>query len=355
MLTLPNVATQDKYVDACTLGPVPTTQQIVFVVANAAVYCQIARQLPNGTIGDWGDEILLTPQSNVVQRAGGIRFRSAVAGVSAQVIAQLIEPADPVPGAGTPFTAKLAASGSVTPGTAAVQVQKDGALIGTEVTLDFVTGNGQRLTMADDAANTRVTIRLDDLAIGSTIAALNAYYGGAPPNGARGMLTLNTGGIIDVVMLTYNSTVGKWVSDPFKLYDDAANTYNTVGAKGTAGGGLRWRPFIDAGLGLAARLSGFTSHDVAATGFTYGFEALVVSDYNYAAANPNDSTIILQASWQRAQTAPAGVFVGFDTGWYTGLIGGGTYKDELLVRPYVATTAGGNMIVRVSVWGRWQG
>lgn len=115
MQTIPNVATIDTFQDACTLGPIPTAQQISFVVANAAVIAQIASQNRDGTLEPWGPDLLLTPQTNTVTRAQGIRFKSAVSGVPARIVAQLIAPGDPVPGAGTPFTANLSATGSVSP------------------------------------------------------------------------------------------------------------------------------------------------------------------------------------------------------------------------------------------------
>lgn len=116
MLTLNNVATQDTYVDALTLGPVPTCEKVIYVVANASVIAQVAAKSDDKTTQPWGAEILVTPQVAEFNRLQGIRFRSAIPGSPAQIVAQLIEPGDVVPVGGTPFTAVLAATGGITPG-----------------------------------------------------------------------------------------------------------------------------------------------------------------------------------------------------------------------------------------------
>lgn len=113
MLTLDNLATLDTYDKTLTLGPVPTAQLIKYVVANAAVIAQVAPQNPAGTEQEWGPEILVTPETNTVTLAQGIRFRSAVPGVPARIVAQLYQPDDPRFAGGTPFTPTLTPSGSL--------------------------------------------------------------------------------------------------------------------------------------------------------------------------------------------------------------------------------------------------
>lgn len=108
-----NLPTADGYTEALTLGPVPTTEKIVFLIANASVICQVAGSSKAGTIQPWSDEILLAPETAEFQRVQGIRFRSAVPGTPARIIAQLIEPDDPVPVGGQPFTSVLNASGGI--------------------------------------------------------------------------------------------------------------------------------------------------------------------------------------------------------------------------------------------------
>lgn len=155
MQSIPNVATQDGYVDALTLGPDATATQLVYVVANAAVYAQFRPQSADGTVLPFGPEVLLTPTANTVQRCSGCRFKSAVAGTPARVVAQLLEPADPQFGGGVPFASTLAASGGLTPGVASVQVEKDGVLIGQEAALNFI---GTNWTIADNGALGRIDI-----------------------------------------------------------------------------------------------------------------------------------------------------------------------------------------------------
>lgn len=113
MLTLNNVLVQDTYQDALTLGPVPTCQKIVYLVANAAVIAQLAGTDPSLTTQEWGPELLITPQAGEFQRLQGVRFKNAQAGVPARVVAQLIQPDDPVPVGGTPFTQSLTGAGGI--------------------------------------------------------------------------------------------------------------------------------------------------------------------------------------------------------------------------------------------------
>jgi hypothetical protein len=158
VLTLNNVATQDKYVEPLTLGPIPSAQKIVYLVANNAAIVQLAGHSDDKTIQPWGDELLLTPTTGEFQRIQGMRFRSAIAGAPAQIVAQLVEPGDPVPIGGTPFTAALSPSGTITPGNSSVQIQHNGGLVGTEPTIDFVDALGNVFTVTDDVPNTRVLV-----------------------------------------------------------------------------------------------------------------------------------------------------------------------------------------------------
>lgn len=115
MLTLNNVTTLNAYDRSTTLGPVPMAEKVLYLVANNPVFCQLAPHSPDKTEQPWGQEILITPQSAEFQRVQGARFRSAIPGLAAQVVAILIEPGDPLPVGGNPFTASLSASGIVNP------------------------------------------------------------------------------------------------------------------------------------------------------------------------------------------------------------------------------------------------
>lgn len=115
MLTIPNVQTADDYTAALELGPVATTVGIKYVVANAAVWAQVVGKQRSGTLETWGDELLITPETNSIIDVTGIRFRSAVPGTPARVVAQLYLPHDPKFGSGTPFSGTLSGSGAVSP------------------------------------------------------------------------------------------------------------------------------------------------------------------------------------------------------------------------------------------------
>lgn len=114
-LNLNNVACGDGYSDAATLGPVPNTTALTFTVANNSAIAQVAgKGIPQE---DWGPEVLIPPVTGAqVLNANGIRFRNAVAGNIARVVAELSQPFDPVILGGTPFTGILASTGGVNAG-----------------------------------------------------------------------------------------------------------------------------------------------------------------------------------------------------------------------------------------------
>ena len=117
MLTINNAPTQDAYVPDLTLESMRAGGRLAYVVANASVLCQL-RPLydPSSAAAEFGPEFLLTPQSGVFDAVSGIRFRSAIAGAPAQIIAQLFERGDPIPVGGTPFLQLVTASGAVSGG-----------------------------------------------------------------------------------------------------------------------------------------------------------------------------------------------------------------------------------------------
>lgn len=127
MLVINNEATTDDYSDALTLES-PYGGRLVYLVANASAVVQMRRipDDPHALVHDYGPEQIFTPQSSFVDRISAARFRSAVAGSPARIIASLSEPGDVLPASGTPFTGVLAASGGV--GTTGV-INKDTALI----------------------------------------------------------------------------------------------------------------------------------------------------------------------------------------------------------------------------------
>lgn len=108
-----NVSAQDEYAAALTLGPTFTAKSAIITVANNPALMQFAI----GRIGDWRwtdeREFFSIPQSFRVGNIVGIRFRNAVAGDPAQILCTLYGDADPVFEAGTPFTATLSATGSI--------------------------------------------------------------------------------------------------------------------------------------------------------------------------------------------------------------------------------------------------
>lgn len=77
MLLISNQTTQTNYVDALTLGP-DEFDYLSYSVWNATVAAQAFDLSSAGAwqLGSWGQEVLLPPASGILQRAGGIRFRT---------------------------------------------------------------------------------------------------------------------------------------------------------------------------------------------------------------------------------------------------------------------------------------
>lgn len=157
----PNTTTTNSYVQL--LGGSGEYAYGTLTIANNPVSLIIQ----HGTRGNYSEDeySYVTPSTlplvgTTDDRIVGVKIKSAIAGTPAQVSGWLIEPnvAGIQPGAA--FTSQVAASGTVTPGQASVQIQKNGVLIGTEPIIDFVdsTAGQLPLAVADDAANTRVTV-----------------------------------------------------------------------------------------------------------------------------------------------------------------------------------------------------
>lgn len=111
-----NVAAADGYTTACTLGPDFQAKVAVITVANNPALLQFAV----GRLGSWHwtdeREFFSIPQSFKVGNIIGVRFRNAVAGQVARILATLSGgDDDPVFESGLPFTSILSAAGGITP------------------------------------------------------------------------------------------------------------------------------------------------------------------------------------------------------------------------------------------------
>jgi len=92
---LNNVTTADAYTAGNTLAGLPFPSRILLDVTNAAIYWQLQQSSsPSAmnTEGTWGNEVFMLPGSRSLFRAGvrGIRVRSALAGVPAQVTIEAV-------------------------------------------------------------------------------------------------------------------------------------------------------------------------------------------------------------------------------------------------------------------------
>lgn len=171
---LRNQATQDRYVDDLTVR-LPGTERIFFQVANAGVFYE-ADESDEGK-GLWTGERFLTPSiGSFDRRCSGLRFRSAVAGVPAQVSVELLDAkelgggADSVAPAG--FTVDPA--GGVTPeGGGGVSVP-----IGTIVPFAGVAAPSTQWLLCDGATYNSVA----DTTLADLFAAIGTVWGGTGPS-----------------------------------------------------------------------------------------------------------------------------------------------------------------------------
>lgn len=114
MRGLDNVAVADAYAAGATIQDLYSGRTLVFLVANASAYMQIQRPTQQGAGGgQWSSEFLVNPSTGGFQGVIGVRFRNAVAGSVARVIAQIWEISDPQPTGGTPFPGVLLSTGAV--------------------------------------------------------------------------------------------------------------------------------------------------------------------------------------------------------------------------------------------------
>lgn len=115
MQVLNNVETLDDFDAALTLEQ-GDASSLVFVVANASARVSV-RPSRRETGGDqsYSDELLVTPSERQVLGVNGAKFRSAVPGEPARVVAILAAADEPQFAVGVPFLETLAGSGLLVP------------------------------------------------------------------------------------------------------------------------------------------------------------------------------------------------------------------------------------------------
>lgn len=89
---LNNVTTTDGYSDPNTLDGLNPCQRVNIDVNNAAIYWQIRQSIQETQIGNWSQEVFMSPGSRTISRQNivGVRVRSAAAGVAAQVTIEAV-------------------------------------------------------------------------------------------------------------------------------------------------------------------------------------------------------------------------------------------------------------------------
>lgn len=122
MLIINNEQTTDDYRAALTLESLRLSKQdvqaegggrLAFTVANASVVARFRPLYDKSAVSaEYGPEQLVTPSTGTIDNISGVKYRSAVAGAPARVIASLSEPGDIVPSNAVPFGQTIAPSGA---------------------------------------------------------------------------------------------------------------------------------------------------------------------------------------------------------------------------------------------------
>lgn len=235
MLTIPNRATVDRFTPALQVEE-DQAETLAYLIANASVIAQFrSARRESGGYGSYSEDVLLTPSGGLVPHCSGARFRSAVAGTPAQVVAILTTPDDPQIGAGIPFIGSLSASGEVTTsGITEVLAASNADLLGLGVAATDVPGASLAFTVVGQAATYAVfavfDLQVTGAGVGAVIgeiaidgAGLNALAICGDLAGLRGTFGTNVAGTIAAGNHTVKLTARKAV---------AGGVANLLGANG---------------------------------------------------------------------------------------------------------------------------
>lgn len=173
MQSIDNKTTGNEYTASCTIEGVWQGNGGSFVVSSADVWIELQWGIVGQ--GQWTTEVHCPAgvSSIILPNTSGVRFRSYVAGSPATVSAAIAYPREPP----IQFTTQGSATVS-----ANIGVQHNNALVGTEPAIDFVDATGVTWAIADDPANSRVTIQaqasvISQAVIGRIDAAGNVTAG----------------------------------------------------------------------------------------------------------------------------------------------------------------------------------
>ena len=148
------------YSDAATIQDVWGAAGGAFNITGGSVFYSLQYPAPllganQGGFGtpQWTDDAQLTAGTGQIPpRVTGIKFRNVSASSPATVSAVIASPNQPV--------LALSSAGAVAVSGSNVNVQHNNALVAAEPTIDFIDAGANILTVADDAANTRVVVTM---------------------------------------------------------------------------------------------------------------------------------------------------------------------------------------------------
>lgn len=178
---LDSVPCHDDYQPSTTCGPVVSSNGGYFTIVDNDVYAQLGSKASGVSDVAWGPEVHV-PVCNgtLFPDTYAVRFRNYRAGHTATLSAALFAAAQPA--------LTIGAATSVLSGT--VNVQHNGALVGTQPTIDFEDSTGGVFAVSADAPGSRIEVSVATAEIDA--ASLNNQVGAGAFNGVFTALGFGT-------------------------------------------------------------------------------------------------------------------------------------------------------------------
>lgn len=172
-----------------------------FTIANNPAFVS----LQHGVYGftQPGPDVFLPPGTYPISSGSrdpisGVAFKDAVSGSHAQVFGSIYYPGEASIFSGQSFTSIVAAGGGVTPPPAgAVNIQKNGVLVGAEPIIDFEDGSLVTWAVVDDVPGTRIKITpsfkiITGFVAANGVASSGSGYASSRSSAGRYPITFNT-------------------------------------------------------------------------------------------------------------------------------------------------------------------
>jgi microcystin-dependent protein len=199
--------------------------RVKYKVANASVLAQLmALNRAGNAETAWGPEFLITPEDGGYSGVQGIRFRDAVAGTHAEIVASSFSEDDPRSEGAVPFLSEIGSGG---------QIIDQGSGVTGDVVFSAAATRADSLPCDGGTYNS-----LTDTTLANLFAAIGTTYGGTGPGDfktpdVQGRVIVAKGTHADVNALGDSDAIALASRRPFHTHP-IAQTANFAGGAGTA-------------------------------------------------------------------------------------------------------------------------